>query len=285
MRWRAPTVVQRQMRLRASRPQLKRGPLGGALPLDRHSFVNSFVTVIARGAELECSRTSLGLPRPTTPRPRHGCAAPRTTIKVGRPRSCFPTTTSPSVWRGARRARPLRKSAPSNMRLKLTGALVLNEAVVSCPDGHRTFVRHPCAGGRVARSLSAIRRQRQTHSWRTRPMALSFAHIFMTVAAVLAASFGIATAIRAYRSQIRRRWLWILICLLGAPVTTMNWATGQVRTQALRIQIVNVGVVRPGPNAPWFLSVAFPVGAFLFLSRRKKLLADARPLLSEERLQ
>src|SRR2546430_5877748 len=87
-------------------------------------------------------------------------------------------------------------------------------------------------------------------------MALSFAHIFMTVAGVLAAGFGIATAIRAYRSQIRRRWLWILISLLGAPVTTMNWATGQVRTQALRVQVVNVGVVRPGPNAPWFLSVA-----------------------------
>ena len=116
-------------------------------------------------------------------------------------------------------------------------------------------------------------------------MALSFAHVLMTVAAVLAAGVGIATAIRAYRSQIRRRWLWILISLLGAPVTTMNWATGQVRTQALRIQVVNVGVVRPAADAPWFLSVAFPLGAFLFLSRRKKLLADARPLLPEERLQ
>src|SRR5947209_7674248 len=114
-------------------------------------------------------------------------------------------------------------------------------------------------------------------------MALSFAHVLMTVAAVLAAGVGIATAIRAYRSQIRRRWLWILISLLGAPVTTMNWATGQVRTQALRIQLVNVGVVRPAADAPWFLSVAFPLGAFLFLSRRKKLLADARPLLPEER--
>ena len=116
-------------------------------------------------------------------------------------------------------------------------------------------------------------------------MALSFAHVLMTVAAVLAAGVGIATAIRAYRSQIRRRWLWILISLLGAPVTTMNWATGQVRTQALRIQLVNVGVVRPGANAPWFLSVAFPLGAFLFLSRRRKLLADARPLLPEDRLR
>jgi len=46
---------------------------------------------------------------------------------------------------------------PPNKRLKLPGAPVLKEAVVSCPDGHGTFVHHPCAGGRIARSLSAIR--------------------------------------------------------------------------------------------------------------------------------
>src|SRR5436305_2927483 len=108
-------------------------------------------------------------------------------------------------------------------------------------------------------------------------MALSFARILLSLGAAFAAGFGVATAIRAYRSQIRRRWLWILISLLGTPVTTMNWATGQVRTQTLRIQLFNVAVLKPGPHAPWFLSVAFPLGAFLFLSRRKKLLADARP--------
>ena len=44
-----------------------------------------------------------------------------------------------------------------NKRLKLTGALVLREAVVSCPDRHGTFVHSSCAGGCVARSLSTIR--------------------------------------------------------------------------------------------------------------------------------
>src|SRR5207247_3885920 len=48
------------------------------------------------------------------------------------------------------------RAAP-NKRLKLAGALVLEEAVVSCPGGHGTFVQNSCAGGRVARSLSAIR--------------------------------------------------------------------------------------------------------------------------------
>jgi len=50
----------------------------------------------------------------------------------------------------AKRGRP-------NMRLKLAGALALKEAVVSCPRGQGTFVHYACAGGRVARSLSAIR--------------------------------------------------------------------------------------------------------------------------------
>ena len=46
---------------------------------------------------------------------------------------------------------------PPNKRLKLAGALVLKEAVVSCPGGHGRFVHYSCAGGGVARSLSAIR--------------------------------------------------------------------------------------------------------------------------------
>jgi hypothetical protein len=43
------------------------------------------------------------------------------------------------------------------MRFKLAGALVLKEAVGSCPGGHGIVVHFSCASGRVARSLSAIR--------------------------------------------------------------------------------------------------------------------------------
>jgi hypothetical protein len=44
-----------------------------------------------------------------------------------------------------------------NERLKLADALVLKEAVVSCPSGHGTPSSTHCTGGPVARSLSAIR--------------------------------------------------------------------------------------------------------------------------------
>ena len=46
---------------------------------------------------------------------------------------------------------------PPNMRLKLTGALVLTEAVVSCPGWRGTSSNTRCAAGALARSLSAIR--------------------------------------------------------------------------------------------------------------------------------
>jgi len=44
-----------------------------------------------------------------------------------------------------------------NMRLKLAGAHVLKETIMSCPGGHGLSSTASCADGRVARSLSAIR--------------------------------------------------------------------------------------------------------------------------------
>ena len=46
---------------------------------------------------------------------------------------------------------------PPNKRLKLAGALVLMEPIVSCPGGHELSFNNAARGGRVARSLSAIR--------------------------------------------------------------------------------------------------------------------------------
>jgi hypothetical protein len=40
----------------------------------------------------------------------------------------------------------------SNMRLQLAGAIVLMEAVGSCPGGHGTASTARCAGAPVARS-------------------------------------------------------------------------------------------------------------------------------------
>jgi len=46
---------------------------------------------------------------------------------------------------------------PPNKRLKLAGGDRSKGSGVLCPWRARTVVHHPCAGERVARSLSAIR--------------------------------------------------------------------------------------------------------------------------------
>src|SRR5438552_2538842 len=115
----ARTVVHFTLRRRAGRPQLKRDPLGGALPPHRHSFANSFGTVSTRGAERGCSRRRICAPRPTP----HGRAtgAPRRARPSG---GWLPTDNVPTQGRArapsrTRRVRPSVPSAPSNTRLEL----------------------------------------------------------------------------------------------------------------------------------------------------------------------
>jgi len=81
--WRVPTNVQHPCALWASRPQLKRDPLGGALPPHRHLLVNSFGSVNTRGAELGCSQASPGSPRPTPHGRAYRDAAPRASFRRG----------------------------------------------------------------------------------------------------------------------------------------------------------------------------------------------------------
>ena len=78
--WRGTDCRPTPLRQRVGRLQLKRNPLGGALPPHKPPFVNSFGTVSTRGAARRCSRGRICSPRPTHPRPRYGRAAPRTSF-------------------------------------------------------------------------------------------------------------------------------------------------------------------------------------------------------------
>src|SRR5437870_3065380 len=52
---------------------------------------------------------------------------------------------------------PWWKVSPPNKRLKLPGGDRCKGSRVLCPGGHVLIVQQPCAGKRVARSLSAVR--------------------------------------------------------------------------------------------------------------------------------
>src|SRR2546422_10829098 len=118
--WRARSIVQLDGALRAGRPQLKRDPLGGALPPHKHSSVNSFLYGDSAG------RRAPMLPREDLfAAPHHAkaaaqaCRAAHLASGGWLPTGNFPTQGRARAPSDARRARASVQGAPSNMRLEL----------------------------------------------------------------------------------------------------------------------------------------------------------------------
>ena len=79
------------------------------------------------------------------------------------------------------------------------------------------------------------------------------------------------TLILCARTRIKRKWLWIIFILLGIGTLSINWTTGELRFQLISFLLLGAGVFKPGLYGPWSLSIAFPLGAVLFLFKRRRL--------------
>jgi hypothetical protein len=100
-------------------------------------------------------------------------------------------------------------------------------------------------------------------------------------AAIAAALFTLYALVVCIRTKIaRRKWLWILFILFGFGKIMVNWTTG-----AWDFRIINFQLFSAGATAnffgPWIIAVALPVGAAVFLSRRKELEATAEAVEPE----
>ena len=67
-----------------------------------------------------------------------------------------------------------------------------------------------------------------------------------------------------------RKWLWIPFICVGFGKLAVNWTTGQWGFSLLSVQIFSVSASAP-LYGPWTIAVALPLGAILFLLRRKSL--------------
>jgi hypothetical protein len=90
-------------------------------------------------------------------------------------------------------------------------------------------------------------------------------------ATVIVPLFILYALVLCARTSIpKRKWLWILFILVGFAQVTLNWSDGNVHINPLRVQLFGAGFWKAGPFAPWLLSVSLPIGAIVFLLRRKK---------------
>ncbi len=69
-----------------------------------------------------------------------------------------------------------------------------------------------------------------------------------------------------FTKSFKRKWLWAIISLAGAPVFLMNWATGAWEPQ-FALGLINAGVTRGlSPLDPWIVKFHIPIGALVTLS-------------------
>jgi hypothetical protein len=89
----------------------------------------------------------------------------------------------------------------------------------------------------------------------------------------LVVTIVIAALVSWFRTRrgLRRKWLWLAAILLGVGKLSMNWTTGQLALGLLQFQLAGTGVAREGLYGPWMISLSIPVGALIFLMRRRSL--------------
>lgn len=88
----------------------------------------------------------------------------------------------------------------------------------------------------------------------------------MAVAAVLLSLYALVVC--AKTSMPRRKWLWILFIIVGVGKFSVNWTTGRWNISPLFVQLFSASAMAP-INGPWIISASIPLGAILFLVRRK----------------
>jgi Phospholipase_D-nuclease N-terminal len=104
--------------------------------------------------------------------------------------------------------------------------------------------------------------------------ALQYGILAAAIAAAVFTLYALVVCIRT--NMARRKWLWILFILFGFGKIIVNWTTGRWDFTVLAAQLfsASAGAVYFGP---WIISVSLPIGAAVFLSRRKDLSAAPQP--------
>ena len=76
---------------------------------------------------------------------------------------------------------------------------------------------------------------------------------------------------------VRRKWLWILFILFGVGKFAVNWTTGVWQVFPLSLTALSASVSAP-LGGPWTVTVSLPLGAIVFLARRKRLASYIEPV-------
>lgn len=97
-------------------------------------------------------------------------------------------------------------------------------------------------------------------------------HYLVLTLAVVIPLFIIYALVVCVRTPIAtRKWLWLIFIALGFVQVSFNWTDGSYLVTPISFAILGSGFFSAGPYAPTIINIAFPLGAIVFLVRRKTL--------------
>jgi hypothetical protein len=99
----------------------------------------------------------------------------------------------------------------------------------------------------------------------------SAAHYAILALAAAALALSLAAFVLCLRTPLpRRKWLWILFVVFGFGSVSINWTTGALAASPFAVSLLSANAFHPF-YGPWIISASLPVGAIVFLLRRKRL--------------
>lgn len=94
-------------------------------------------------------------------------------------------------------------------------------------------------------------------------------HFAFMAGAAINLAFVLLTLMACIRTPMpRRKWLWIIVVLLGVTSLSLNWTSGEIGFQPLSILLFSAGASASSIYSPWTISLALPIGAILFWIKR-----------------
>jgi len=115
----------------------------------------------------------------------------------------------------------------------------------------------------ISDSLENLNRFTLSHKGESQYDVLLFSAVMMI--------FTIYAFVVCIKTKIaKRKWLWLIGTLVGICQVSVNWTSGQLHFSLITIHLPPFGATEQ-LYAPWFIYLCIPVGAILFLARRKHL--------------
>lgn len=97
--------------------------------------------------------------------------------------------------------------------------------------------------------------------------ALHYAVLALAVAIPLLVAYALVACVRT--KIPKRKWLWLLFVAVGLVQFQFNWTTGAWGIQPISFALLGAGFSKAGPVAPYIFTLAFPLGALVFLWKRR----------------